>query len=55
MNLKYQSFFKKIGTRIAQSGKEQGIAQVQSAQTLAHLKGGRQATGSDANARWLVG
>jgi transcriptional regulator with XRE-family HTH domain len=48
VNTKDESFFKELGTRIAQARKERGITQVQlsatlgiAQQTLAHYEGGR--------------
>ena len=48
VNIKDESFFKELGTRIAQARKERNITQVQLAatlgiaqQTLAHYEGGR--------------
>ena len=48
VNIKDESFFKELGTRIAQARKERSITQVQLAatlgiaqQTLAHYEGGR--------------
>jgi transcriptional regulator with XRE-family HTH domain len=48
VNTKDESFFKELGTRIAQARKERGVTQVQlsatlgiAQQTLAHYEGGR--------------